>query len=71
MKYISVFKSARDVIRFDMECKKNKIECKIIPVPEMYSFSCGMSIEFDELWHDNIMQIIKKTEIEVLIYEKQ
>lgn len=70
MKYISVFKSARDVIRLEMECKKNEIECKIIPVPEKYSSSCGMSLEFEEHWHDNIIQIIKKIKIEVLIYEK-
>lgn len=71
MRYIAIFRSSRDVIRCDKRCKAETIEVKIVTVPEKFSSSCGMSIEFEEADKERFEKIIDDLEIEVLIYDKQ
>ena len=70
MKYIAIFLSSRDVIKCDKHCRAEQIKCRIVPVPEKYSSSCGMSIEFEQDEYQRFVELIKKIDLEVLIYEK-
>ena len=70
MKYISIFKSAREVILCDRECRNGGLGTRIVPVPERYSSSCGMSVEFDGDNKDGFEEIVKNLGLEVKIYEK-
>ena len=70
MKYISIFKSAREVIKCDKQCRAVGMSVRIVPVPERYSSSCGMSIEFDSETKDSFEKIVEDLGIEVKIYEK-
>ena len=70
MKYIAIFLSSRDVIKCDKHCRAAQIRCRIVPVPEKYSSSCGMSIEFEGEEHQRFVELTKKIDLEVLIYEK-
>ncbi len=49
-------------IKFERKCKKNNIECELMPVPRILSSNCSISakIEFEEQIEDLIDEEIEK-----------
>ncbi len=70
MEYIAIFRSARDVIRCDKQCRAEGLGTKIVAVPEQYSSNCGMSIVVSLQDKNKFTEIINSLELEVKIYEK-
>lgn len=50
MTYIFIFFTHSDAIKFERKCKKQNIQCELMPVPRALSSSCSISarIEYDE-----------------------
>lgn len=75
MEYIILFFTHSGAIKFDRKCKKNKIECELMPVPRALSSNCSISArisylgDIEDLIDDEIEKIFiggKK-----LIYEAE
>lgn len=43
MEYTVLFFTHSGAIKFDRKCKKNNIECELMPVPRVLSSNCSIS----------------------------
>ena len=43
MKYIILFFTHSGAIKFERKCKKNNIQCELMPVPRALSSNCSIS----------------------------
>lgn len=62
MVYTILFFTHSGAIKFERKCKKNNIECELMPVPRILSSNCSISakIEFEEQIEDLIDEEIEK-----------
>lgn len=78
MVYTVLFFTHSGAIKFDRKCKKNNIQCELMPVPRILSSNCSISakIEFkgniDVLIDDEIEKIfLTKDSNNELVYEAE
>ena len=62
MVYTILFFTHSGAIKFERKCKKNNIQCELMPVPRILSSNCSISakIEFEEEIKDLIDEEIEK-----------
>lgn len=56
MEYTVLFFTHSGAIKFDRKCKKNNIECELMPVPRVLSSNCSISAKIQFL--GNIKDLI-------------
>lgn len=78
MEYIVLFFTHSGAIKFDRKCRKNNINCELMPVPRSLSSNCSISakIRYDgkieKLIDDEIEKIFLTNNDETkLIYEEE
>jgi len=78
MTYTVLFFTHSGAIKFNRKCKKNNIQCELMPVPRALSSNCSISakIEYydniDNLIDDEIEKIfLTKNNINKLIFEAE
>ena len=76
MEYMVLFFTHSGAIKFDRKCKKQNIDCELMPVPRALSSNCSVSarIKLDEKIEDLIDREVEKifvieNEANRLIYE--
>ncbi len=76
MEYTVLFFTHSGAIKFDRKCKKNNIDCELMPVPRSLSSNCSISAkinyddEIEKLIDDEIEKIFFTDNIDIkLIYE--
>ncbi len=62
MDYMVLFFTHSGAIKFDRKCKKNKIECELMPVPRELSSNCSVSAkityhDIDDLIDDEVEKV--------------
>jgi len=62
MEYVVLFFTHSGAIKFQRKCKKDDIDCELMPVPRRLSSNCSISakIEFDGIIDDLIDDEIEK-----------
>lgn len=58
------FSTSSDAIATESICKEKKISGKLVPIPRVLSASCGMAWECDITLEKEILEILKKEDIE-------
>ena len=78
MVYIILFFTHSGAIKFERKCKKNNIQCELMPVPRILSSNCSISakIEFEEEIENLIDEEIEKIFLNInnenkLVYETE
>ncbi len=78
MEYTVLFFTHSGAIKFDRKCKKNNIECELMPVPRSLSSNCSISAkinyddEIEKLIDDEIEKIFFTEDVDnKLIYERE
>lgn len=78
MEYTVLFFTHSGAIKFDRKCRKNKIECELMPVPRSLSSNCSISAkinydgEIEKLIDDEIEKIfLTDNGGNKLIYEEE
>ena len=56
MTYTVLFFTHSGAIKFDRNCKKNNIQCELMPVPRALSSNCSISAKIE--YNDNIDNLI-------------
>lgn len=56
MVYTVLFFTHSGAIKFDRKCKKNNIQCDLMPVPRILSSNCSISAKIE--YQDNINNLI-------------
>ncbi len=56
MMYTILFFTHSGAIKFERKCKKNNIQCELMPVPRILSSNCSISAKIDI--EDNIDNLI-------------
>lgn len=56
MKYIVLFFTHSGAIKFERKCKKNNIQCELMPVPRALSSNCSICAKIEI--EDNIENLI-------------
>lgn len=56
MNYTILFFTHSGAIKFDRNCKKNSIQCELMPVPRILSSNCSISAKIE--YNDNINDLI-------------
>ncbi len=76
MEYMVLFFTHSGAIKFDRKCKKNNIQCLLMPVPRALSSNCSISAKvvtkqaIDELIDDEVEKVfLLESKENKLIYE--
>lgn len=56
MTYTVLFFTHSGAIKFNRKCKKNNIQCELMPVPRALSSNCSISAKIE--YYDNIDNLI-------------
>ena len=78
MVYTILFFTHSGAIKFERRCKKNNIQCELMPVPRVLSSNCSISakIEFEDKIEDLVDEEIEKIFLTInnenrLVYEAE
>lgn len=78
MEYTVLFFTHSGAIKFDRKCRKNKIDCELMPVPRSLSSNCSISAkinydgEIKKIIDDEIEKIfLTDNDENKLIYEEE
>jgi len=78
MEYTVLFFTHSGAIKFDRKCRKNNIQCELMPVPRILSSNCSISANIkysaniEDLIDDEIEKIFSRDDGEhKLIYESE
>ena len=78
MEYTVLFFTHSGAIKFDRKCRKNNIQCELMPVPRILSSNCSISANIkysaniEDLIDDEIEKIFSRNDGEhKLIYESE
>lgn len=58
-KVLLVFKSTRDVIVSERECKKSGFSCIAVPTPREHSSQCGIALEVPSEQKEKVFELLK------------
>ncbi|MBI9101288.1 MAG: DUF3343 domain-containing protein [Spirochaetales bacterium] len=67
---VVIFRSTRDVIQCEKECRKVQIGCRVIPVPRSISPLCGMALEIKDEAGDAVLKVTEGLSIKVEIFDR-
>lgn len=67
MEYTVLFFTHSGAIKFERKCKKNKIECELMPVPRVLSSNCSISAKI--LYRGDIKDLIDDEIEKIFIFE--
>ena len=62
---VITFPNETQVLRFESILKKNKIKCKLIPIPREISSGCGIAIQTDADEKNKINELISINNISI------
>ena len=68
MMILYLFESTHSVITAEKKCRKERIKCKIVPVPRSISSQCGMGIEIEPGKEEIVSMFLNESEICFKVY---
>jgi hypothetical protein len=69
-KILLVFKSTRDVIVSERECKKAGFDCLAVPMPREHSSQCGIVLEVSCDQKEKVFELLSSIKKEYKYYDK-
>lgn len=57
-KILLVFRSTRDVIVSERECKKAGLNCQAVPTPREHSSQCGIVLEVPSEQKEKVLELL-------------
>lgn len=68
---IYIFDSTRSVIRAERLCRDANLKVRVIPVPRSISPKCGMALEVEDDFEQNVKNVLEKAGIEAETVDRQ
>lgn len=68
-KQIAVFATAREVIKADTACRNNRLDTKVISVPEHISSECGMCLEVPVSQITTFLSLMDSLSLKTKLYD--
>ena len=69
-KILLVFKSTRDVIVSERECKNAGFDCFTVPTPREHSSQCGIALEVPAAQKENVFVLLNNLKKQYKYYSK-
>ncbi len=69
-KILLVFKTTRDVIVSERECKKAGFDCLAVPTPRQHSSQCGIALEVPSEQKEKVFDLLTSVGKQFKCYDK-
>jgi hypothetical protein len=69
-KILLVFKTTRDVIVSERECKKAGFDCLAVPIPREHSSQCGIALEVPYEQKEKVFELLNGIRKQFKYYDK-
>ena len=69
-KILLIFKTTRDVIVSERECKKAGFDCLAVPTPREHSSQCGIALEVPSEQKEKVFELLNRIEKQFKYYDK-